>query len=128
MTRDEVATLAGRQGHAIGAHSIRHLMLPNQPPDVESEEIAGSRQALEALTSEPVRAFAYPFGACRDSTVGAASAAGFDLAVTCEQACVTVGSHRLRLPRLDAAHRGGLQFEDWLAIHVRTVNPLSTIP
>ena len=123
MSRDEIATLAGRRGHAIGAHSIRHLMLPNQAPDLEFEEIAGSRKVLEALVGQPVRAFAYPFGACSDSTVRAAAAAGFDRAVTCEQTPLTVRSHRLRLPRLDVAHRDGLRFEDWLAIHLTTVIP-----
>src|SRR5206468_10295080 len=69
MTVEEIRELAARDGHAIGAHTARHLMLPRQPVSVQRQEIDESRRVLETLLDRPVRSFAYPFGAFSDETV-----------------------------------------------------------
>jgi peptidoglycan/xylan/chitin deacetylase (PgdA/CDA1 family)/SAM-dependent methyltransferase len=114
MNADEIVALANRPGHAIGAHSVRHLMLTRQPVPVQRDEANESRRALEALLDRPVRAFAYPFGACSDETVDAVRGAGFDAAVTCRDAGVSSGSDPLMLPRIEAPRAGSSAFGAWL--------------
>jgi len=82
MLAGEVAQLATRPGHAIGAHGIHHLCLPAQPLEVQLRETHESKARLEALLGHPVAAFAYPYGACDAATMEIVRAAGFELAVT----------------------------------------------
>ena len=114
MTPEEIQALASRAGHAIGAHTARHLMLPRQSLDVQRREIDESRRTLEALLDRPVRSFAYPFGAFSDETVRVVRDSSFDLAVTCEDTLVSSGADPMRLPRLDAASRSVGDFAEWL--------------
>ena len=46
----------------IGAHTLSHPMLSQQPPERAYAEISESRVRLEAALQKPVWAFAYPFG------------------------------------------------------------------
>ena len=122
MRPDEIATLAKRAGHSIGAHSVRHLMLPRQPGPVQIEEVTQCRDTLEALLGSPVDAFAYPYGAYSDETVSIVRGASFHLAVTCDPQALGTGVDPLRVPRLDVTSRGARSFESWLA---GAVAPLS---
>jgi peptidoglycan/xylan/chitin deacetylase (PgdA/CDA1 family) len=115
MRPEEIRELASRPGHAIGAHTVRHLMLPRQEATVVAAEILDCRRTLEALLDRPVTTFAYPFGAATDATVAAVGDAGFVSAFTCEKAVVRPRGNPLYLPRLDVTHRGQVSFEDWLA-------------
>jgi peptidoglycan/xylan/chitin deacetylase (PgdA/CDA1 family) len=114
MKPDEIAALAARDGHAIGAHSARHLMLPRQPLAVQREEIDESRRALETLLARRMFAFAYPFGAYSAETVDAVRAASFEMAVTCDDTPLAAGGDPFRLPRLEVAPHAG-HFGAWLA-------------
>ena len=114
MTPDEIRTLASRKGHAIGAHTASHLLLPRQRAEVQRREIDGSQRALETLLDRPVRSFAYPFGAFSDETVRIVRDSGFELAVTCEDALVCGGGDVLTLPRLDVTSRRVADFAEWL--------------
>jgi peptidoglycan/xylan/chitin deacetylase (PgdA/CDA1 family) len=101
LTGREVRMLAGRPGHAVGAHSAHHLALPLQPPEVREREIAGCRRQLAELLHREVAAFAYPYGAYDDATVEAVRRAGFRLAVTVEEGLCRPGCDPLRLPRVE---------------------------
>jgi len=57
-----------RAGIEFGAHTRSHPDLTTLPAGAAEEEIAGSRADLEELLQEPVRTFAYPFGAADDVT------------------------------------------------------------
>ena len=114
MVGDEIRSLASRDGHTVGAHSARHLMLPRQPAAVQRKEIDESRRALEAVVARPVRTFAYPFGAFDEETVSAVRSASFEAAVTCEDALVTNAIDPLRLPRLEVTPDRAADFERWL--------------
>ena len=115
MRPDEIVSLAARPGHTVGAHSVRHLMLPRQPVVVQRDEIEGSRRTLEALLARPVRAFAYPFGAFSQESINEVRAASFDVAVTCEDAPLVPGIDPLRVPRLEVTPRNAGRFAGWLA-------------
>ena len=115
MNGTEMASLARRPGHAIGAHTVRHLMLTRQPAGVRRQEIEECRRTLESLISGEVTAFAYPFGAHDTETRDAVRAAGFRVALACDDQPVISVTDPLAFPRLDpAAARGGEPFDDWL--------------
>ena len=118
MKADEVIELAGRPGHAIGAHTVRHLMLPRQSRTLQHAECAQSRSTLEQLLGTQVTSFAYPFGAFDDATVETARSVGFQVAVTCEEASVDEASDQLRLPRLEVTPDLSRSFDAWLRGHV----------
>jgi len=115
MNTGEIRALAARDGHAIGAHSVRHLMLPRQARAVQREEIEESRRTLETLLARRVSAFAYPFGACSTDTIDAVRAASFEIALTCDDTPLTPRGDPLRLPRLEVTPRHAARFGDWLA-------------
>jgi peptidoglycan/xylan/chitin deacetylase (PgdA/CDA1 family) len=61
MSTDEVRQLHGA-GMEVGAHTVNHPILMTLAAHAASEEIAGSRAALQAIINAPVTAFAYPNG------------------------------------------------------------------
>jgi peptidoglycan/xylan/chitin deacetylase (PgdA/CDA1 family)/glycosyltransferase involved in cell wall biosynthesis len=103
MTSDEVVSLADRDGHTVGAHTLDHLSLPGLPADERMRQLADCRSELAALLGSSVISLAYPYGACDFATAAAAQAAGFSVAVTTEPDPVMPGADPLRLPRLELA-------------------------
>src|SRR5262249_29499658 len=101
LTGREIRLLAGRPGHAVGAHSGHHLALPLQRAGVREREPAGCRRELAALLRGDVPAFASPYGAHDDATVEAVRRAGFRLAVTVEEGLCRPGADLLCLPRIE---------------------------
>ena len=81
-------TLTGRArrdaagGITIGSHTKTHVSLPAESPDVVAEELAGSKQALEAQLGEPVAHFAYPGGQFTPPVVDAVERAGYRFGYT----------------------------------------------
>jgi peptidoglycan/xylan/chitin deacetylase (PgdA/CDA1 family) len=72
-------------GFEIGSHSAWHSILSRETPEVQREDLAGSRAELEALLDRPVRLLAYPNGTAAANgpeTTDAARAAGYAHAVT----------------------------------------------
>jgi peptidoglycan/xylan/chitin deacetylase (PgdA/CDA1 family) len=114
LNGDEVRMLARRAGHSIGAHTEHHLFLPRHTPALQRREMAVNRARLESLLGQPVRTFAYPFGAYDEQAVAAAEAAGFVVAVTVEARAVQ-GDALLRLPRFTSTPQRADHFERDLA-------------
>ena len=115
MNRSEMVELARRRGHTIGAHSVRHLMLPRQTADVRRREIEDCRRTLRDVAGTEVAAFAYPFGAVDADTRDEVRAAGFHAAVACDDAAILAQPDVLSLPRLDpVGSRGSEPFNEWL--------------
>jgi len=110
MLRD----LAASDRHAIGAHSVRHEMLPRQSLDTQRCEVLESRDTLEQLLGRKITAFAYPFGAYSAETIEAVRAASFELAVTCEETPLGPDCDPLRLPRLTVSHQRAAAFTSWI--------------
>ena len=88
-------------GHAVGAHGVHHLALSHQPEEIVRQEVMESRVALERLLGRPVTSFAYPYGDVSDAAVELVGAAGFTVAVTCEEGPVRARVHRFRVPRVE---------------------------
>jgi peptidoglycan/xylan/chitin deacetylase (PgdA/CDA1 family)/SAM-dependent methyltransferase len=100
MTRHEMLELASYPGHSLGAHTVEHLALPDQPDDAVARELVESRRALEHLLERRVSALAYPFGACDERTASAARASGFEMALSCDERSLRRRENPMRLPRI----------------------------
>ncbi len=84
MTLEELRQLRGL-GIQVGAHTCTHPRLALLEEAAQREEIAGSKQQLEATLGHTVSAFAYPYGSAADYSalsVRLAEEAGFSLAVS----------------------------------------------
>ena len=114
MRSHELLAMADRQGHTIGAHSVRHLMLPRQSPDVQREEVAANRRALESLLSRQITEFAYPYGAYDEAVMETVRAASFEIAVTCDERNVLADTQPYRVPRFEVTPARARRFGDWL--------------
>lgn len=82
MTWDELRELAGDALFDVGAHSRRHLLLPNLPDDVSRLEIAGSREELRAELASEGAYFCYPAGRYGPREIEYVREAGYRAAVT----------------------------------------------
>ena len=79
LTRAEAGELH-ELGMELGAHSLHHSALPGIGDFELRDEIEGSRDEIAAITGEPCRTFAYPFGLHDARVRDATEAAGFELA------------------------------------------------
>ncbi|MDP8959273.1 MAG: polysaccharide deacetylase family protein [Actinomycetota bacterium] len=117
MTTEELLRLAAGEGCDIGAHTVSHPSLLQLPDDQQFQEVAESRQRLEALLGRPVEAFSYPFGgsdAWDTVTVGCVRRAGFRLACTALAGAVPRRPHPLTLPRHYVRDWSGLELAERL--------------
>lgn len=92
MNAEEIRSISRNRLIEIGAHSISHTLLAKQMPDVQRQEIYGSKEKLESILGSPVTSFSYPYGgenAVDTRTISFVQGAGFDLA--CDNVCGTVG-------------------------------------
>jgi peptidoglycan/xylan/chitin deacetylase (PgdA/CDA1 family) len=80
MTAEDVRAAAAA-GHEVGSHTCTHAKLSLLSPDEVSTQVVESRRILEELLQEPVRGFAYPYGAFTDDVVRTVEAAGYDYAL-----------------------------------------------
>ncbi|RMX04184.1 polysaccharide deacetylase family protein [Corticibacter populi] len=87
------------RGVEIGSHSLHHIRLAEQSPEVQRHELAASRQLLEQELGRPVLHACYPYGSHDLHTLQAAQAAGYATAVTCQRAAATPDFDPLALPR-----------------------------
>jgi peptidoglycan/xylan/chitin deacetylase (PgdA/CDA1 family) len=86
LTRPELDALSEVDGLEIGAHSVTHPHLDELSVGGLRMEIDGSKARLEDLLGEPLRSFAYPYGAFDSRVRAAVMAAGFDSAAAVKNA------------------------------------------
>jgi peptidoglycan/xylan/chitin deacetylase (PgdA/CDA1 family) len=85
MSWDELKPFAGEPLVSIGAHSVTHCNLAQQPDEVASQEMATSRARIESALQRPALHFAYPYGdrhAAGRREFALVKTAGFKTAVT----------------------------------------------
>ena len=100
LTADELQQLARVPGIAIGAHTVNHLALPDQPLAVQEREILDSMNALEAVLGRPVDLFAYPYGAV-DRTTARLTRSSCRWAVSCDARSIGGTFDAARVPRVE---------------------------
>jgi peptidoglycan/xylan/chitin deacetylase (PgdA/CDA1 family) len=101
----------------IGSHSANHLMLSQQPIEIQQSEITGSKHKLEQMLGRVISSFAYPYGgkyAVDNKTIDCVREAGFDIACDNVQGTVENNSNILALPRILIRDWDGKEFRDKL--------------
>ena len=109
MLDGEVRQLAACPKVAIGAHSVNHLMLPDQNPDVVRREILDSCEALTELTGKPVDVFAYPYGGY-DRVAANAVRRLCRWGLSCDQRVIGESFDAATVPRLEVKRWDWLEF------------------
>ncbi|MFA7436860.1 polysaccharide deacetylase family protein [Castellaniella sp.] len=87
-------------GHEAGSHTLTHPVLTRVSPEQAAREIRDSRDVLEQLVGEPVRAFCYPYGKLSAQLVDLVRAAGYDNATTTQRGLVRPTDDLFTLPRV----------------------------
>ena len=82
LSQDQIREMLASGLVEFGAHTLHHINLDKADEADAQAEIEGSKAAVEAVTGQPCRAFAYPFGRYNDSNVAQVQATGMDSAVT----------------------------------------------
>lgn len=112
MGWDDLRSLAAR-GFEIGGHSVSHRRLDRLSSADRQREIAGCRESLALKLETDPYAFAFPYGACDDDSVVAASQV-FSVTCTTELSVLSKRESRHALPRLDTYYfRDSTLLEDW---------------
>jgi peptidoglycan/xylan/chitin deacetylase (PgdA/CDA1 family) len=118
LTVEELRRLAGGDLIDIGAHTVTHPTLSTLAPDLQGEEITGSRQQLESALGRSIASFAYPYGGASDfdqTTARIVRDAGFDHACANFSSRLGSGTDTYSLPRVLVRDFGGPEFARRLA-------------
>ena len=99
MSWDQARDLA-RRGFGIGAHTVRHAILPHEPEPDAQADIERSMEQVSAELGEPCRTFAFPNGNYTDALARFAQSAGASTVMTTEPTWVDAGCPLWRLPRV----------------------------
>ena len=73
MLAEQVRQFAAIPGMSIGAHTVNHLALPDNP-GTRSLELTDCQGDLRRVTGQPVELFAYPYGAVDRETAATGQA------------------------------------------------------
>ena len=119
LLADELRLLARVPGVSIGAHSVNHLSLPDQPPAVQRAEVLESVKTLERVLDTRITTFAFPYGAIDRATAD----------VTREICHWSMATDPRPLPRsFDAARVPRLEVKRWDApVLAERLNRLFTV-
>lgn len=99
MVADEIRQLAALPGVTIGAHSVNHLSLPDNPGS-RPLELTDCQADLRRITGQPVDLFAYPYGAIDRETL-AGVRRSWRWGLSCDERVLGDSFDAARVPRLD---------------------------
>lgn len=100
LTWDQIKTLDHNPLFTIASHTIDHLDLPAQTPDVQAFQIIQGKHQLEQHLGHRVDDFAYPYGDFDATTLGLVHQAGFIAAVTTVPGTTQTADALLTLKRI----------------------------
>lgn len=87
-------------GQEVGAHTKNHVDLRTLDDAAAREEIAGCKQALEAMLQAPVTQFCYPYGHFEAVHADLVKQAGYATATTTQRGRAQAGDDLWHLPRV----------------------------
>lgn len=105
---DQVNEMA-RNGVDLGAHTLTHPNLTEVDDAELRRQVTESRDRIEEHTSVRVRTFCYPRGDFDTRVKAAVRDAGYDLACTTMEGCVTEDTHPFSLRRTFVANDDSLR-------------------
>lgn len=108
LSWEQIAEMS-RAGVELGAHTLTHPNLTEVDDDRLRREISGSRDRIEQRLSVRVRTFCYPRGKFDTRVKTAVREAGYDLACTTLEGCVTEETHPFSLRRTFVANDDSLR-------------------
>jgi peptidoglycan/xylan/chitin deacetylase (PgdA/CDA1 family) len=103
----EAKSLAQPGWVEIGAHTVNHSMMSQQPPTSQYDEIVSSRAKCEELVGQAPTGFAYPYGDMGGDTAGLVKRAGFKYACSTILGAVTPETNPFVLPRVSVHNWSG---------------------
>jgi peptidoglycan/xylan/chitin deacetylase (PgdA/CDA1 family) len=104
VTGEELRRLNEMPALTIGAHSVNHLALPDQPVDVVEREVRQSGAALERLLGRRIDLFAYPYGAA-DDRVADVVRSSYRWGLACDERPLGRSFDAARVPRVEVTRR-----------------------
>ncbi|MDR3709330.1 MAG: polysaccharide deacetylase family protein [Capsulimonadaceae bacterium] len=104
MDWDEIQTLEADGLAKFEAHTVTHAHLDQLNPRDCVDEIAGSRDAIEAKLGRKLDVFCYPYGHYNDAVRDVVRESGFRMAVTTTMGRVRENDGLLDLPRISIYH------------------------
>lgn len=104
VTWEQVCEMAAN-GIAIGSHTMHHTYLPLASDEQLTEELAGSKQAIEARLGKPVSYLSYPVGGFTPKAMAIAREAGYRAAYTTNRALAHDRFDRYALRRVKVTER-----------------------
>ncbi|HEY6757870.1 MAG TPA: polysaccharide deacetylase family protein [Baekduia sp.] len=104
LSAADVAELARSPHVEVGAHGVRHRYLDELDDQELTEEVRGSKAALEDLTQAGVASFAYPHGAYDIRAREAVIRAGYSSAAAVKNAVSHAGDDPFAIARWTVTH------------------------
>lgn len=101
ISTEELKQLDADSLCTIGAHTVSHPKLDTLTYNEQYQEIAQSKQTLEALLGHEIRHFSYPHGAYNDDTIHIINQQHFSTALCSWGGSVRRDASPLILPRID---------------------------
>jgi peptidoglycan/xylan/chitin deacetylase (PgdA/CDA1 family) len=99
MLAEQVRQLAAIPGMSIGAHTVNHLALPDNP-GTRLLELTDCQGELRRVTGQPIELCAYPYGAV-DGETAALVRRSWRWGLTCDERALSDSFDAARVPRLD---------------------------
>lgn len=98
----------------IGAHTSTHPYLTKLSRAEQEREITRNLHRLRAITGQPIRAFAYPYGDFNDASTEIVESLGFDLAFNAWGKPIEIDDiDRWHVPRFEIPH--GITLDAFIA-------------
>lgn len=119
MNMEQVQRMAQHPLFTIGAHTVNHVALAHQQPEVQKEEIMNNVQWLKQATGKTPRLLAYPYGNYNEETINIARKENFDAAFTTDPQPITKRSGRHQLGRFQVKNWSGREFEAQLQLWLK---------
>lgn len=113
MRSDQLAELANHSLFDIGLHTATHPALAYHNEDVQYEELAENKKALQMY--QPINAVAFPYGNYNNSTLSVLQKQRIDAGFTTEQKTVTRASNPRCLGRYQVTNCDASELENKLA-------------
>lgn len=117
LNMDQIREMQDSGLVTFGSHTFSHLFLDAvTDPETITEEIAGSKKALESLIGRPVTSFSYPMGRITPAARQAVVDAGYSVAVVTNPGKRIRNDDPFALKRLRISENAGDMFVFWAEI------------